>query len=265
MIRGLDISHHQRPELFDWDAVAKNYGFVIARASYGAKTRDRNFVQFANRAWNHKIPFGAYHFYRQIHTVTEQLALFYEQLRQAPSEGMLVPTLDMEENSINGDGRPRPKHFSDSCRAIAEDFVDHFGGCILYYSSYFPEYLKGHTEWMKDEHYVHWLADYNREGGDPRTPYTDTWVLHQPRPHKIPEYDQGRTVIDVDYLHPDADVEGLRTDRVGFEIDKDARDGEAGTTERPGGALPDDFDDGISAAHEGAQLLADGLAKLKRS
>jgi hypothetical protein len=112
---------------------------------------------------------------------------------------------------------------------------------------------------MKEDGYCHWLADYNRSPGKPRAPYTAKWHLHQPRPSKMAEYLGGQAVVDQDYVNPDVQLEDLRilTSVSTVGVDPEA--------ERPGGAHPDDLIDGVKAAYQGAQMLAEGLGRMEKA
>lgn len=246
MIEGFDVSKWQSPEKWNWEALKRRgIKFIVARASYGKGTADPTFVRYAELARQHEIAFGAYHFYRQIHSVEQQLAVFDKQLELIgglkPFE--LFPVLDMEENSANGDGRPKPEIFSGACYRIANTLRERYGGVILYYSSYFPEYLRVNktpdywTANFKDQsNFRHWLADYNRDPGKPRTPYTDKWHLHQPKPRAVPEYANGSTVVDYDAMNPNVTIEQILIKQECEDVSVDAKMGEDDTTGRPGGA-----------------------------
>jgi GH25 family lysozyme M1 (1,4-beta-N-acetylmuramidase) len=271
MIEGFDVSKYQNPEKWDWAGLKRRgVKFMVARASYGMNTADQHFARYAELIRANGIAFGAYLFYRQVHSVETQLAVFEQQIEAIGGlqPGDLFPVLDMEENSANGDGQPKPKIFGDACSTIASIWRQRYGGTILYYSSYFPEYLgvnKPGDYWTiafrKQGNYFHWLADYNREPGKPRTPYTDEMHLHQPKPRRVPEYANGSADVDYDVARPDlTDIEDLliKTDDSGVSID--AEQGEDGTTDRPGGA---DLREGIDLIKQGIKSIADGLARLE--
>lgn len=258
MIRGYDVSHHQDPKKWDWELKDK---FMIARASYGKGTPDKNFVEFAQLIRDNGLVFGAYHFYRQVHSVEEQLALFDRQLDLVDGlqSGDLYPVLDMEHNGVHGDGAPKATLFSESCRRIAEAWRYEYGGCILYYSSYFPEWLR-RPAWMKEDGYYHWLADYNRDAGNPRTPYTDQWHMHQFKPQPTRWYNNGIGVIDQNVVNPAVNFDELRIkDTLEESVTEDAVEGELDTDGRPGGAL---HDDGLRLIREGVELVQQGLDRL---
>lgn len=271
MLVGIDVSHHQVPRKFLWSQMSGQLGFLVARASYGKGTKDRAFADFATYARENGLVFGAYHFYRQIHSVEEQLALFEQQLMLAGGlrEGDLYPVLDMEENHVNGDGTPKPEIFSSACLRFAEAMIDKYGGVILYYSSYFPEYLKSHKDWIKTlPNTYHWLADYRGSAGltppgQPRTPYSPTWHLHQYMPKPTPLYpvvvNGKQAPVDHNVLNP---VFALAALCIGGErpaLSADARSGERDTDERPGGAFWNDYGDAMELLREGAEKTLEGI------
>lgn len=272
MIKGIDISHHQLPGTINWTAAADQIDFVIARASYGAGTpgepSDRHFTEHIERARAVGLKIGAYHFYRQIHGVEEQLANFDRQLRTIGGlqHGDILPVLDMEDNR-KFDGYPKAQLFSEACLRIATAMIEEYGGVILYYSSYFPEYLKSHKTWMRSLPQIkHWLADYNRSAGQPRTPYSPTWHLHQYKPEPAPFYSGGN--IDQNVLNPVFSLDDLLIKPLDAAVTNggasdEAHRGEYDTSERPGGALDEDHVvEGLALATEGAQKLADGLKRM---
>lgn len=272
MIRGLDVSHHQDPKLFDWAALrASGVEFMVARAAYG-KTLDRQFVAFAERVRSNGIKFGAYLFYRQTQTVEEQLAAFNKQLELIGGlkTGDMFPVLDMEDNAANGDGQVNPVLFSNSCFSIANSWREQYGGAILYYSSYFPQKLTANAMWRNTPGFYHWLADYGTSAhptppGQPRNPYTPVWHLHQPLPSKDPAYVGGSVVVDHDVANPTLnEISSLLIgdQNVGEPIDV------ADIYDRPGVLFVDEFDAGIELMKEGTQKMLEGLtilSNIKRS
>lgn len=273
----VDVSHHQTPAWLDVPALARRGVLgVICRATYGKGTADRDFVEFSKRVRGEGMAFGAYLFYRQVHTVEEQLALWDRQLELVGGlqPGDFLPVLDMEENKRNGDGLPNSKLFGEACQRIAEGWLAQYGGVILYYSSYFPEYLKAYGQWMQSTPDLkHWLADYGTKTkasvpGKPRTPYTKLWHLHQYAgdhpPGRIPEYANGTQNIDLNALNPTVAFDELLI-RSPDEVSDEAREGEEGTDARPGGADREDVADGVRDVQDGVVSILRGLEKLRRA
>lgn len=275
MIAGYDVSSWQDPEKWDWPALALGDKFVIARACYGTKP-DRAFARYAALCREHGICFGAYLFYRQTQTVTDQFAVWNRQLAAIGGlrEGDLLPTLDMEENRRNGDGRPNPARFGAACREIAEALRAEHGGAVLYYSSFFPDYLGApktyaHVSWMRESGYYHWLADYGSKTGptplgQPRTPYTAVWHLHQAKARPVPEYAGGGADVDANALNPKKAIADLLI-QPAPELSEDAVLGEEGTTERPGGCDDEERDRGIALVSEGLDRIREGLDALEKA
>lgn len=226
MIAGFDVSKWQDPGRWDWKQLGELSSkleetkgrklIFVARATYGARKLDERFAQYAKLVRENGLLFGAYHFYRQVHTVDEQLRNWDKAMELIGDSrpGELFPVLDMEDNSVNGDGRVRKKLWNKACEEIGQTWVDRYGRCILYYSSYFPDLLDAYRDdpdwmWMRDPQYIHWLADYSAETGNPRTPYTNEWHLHQARPKSVPYYAKGKSPVDCNYAAPDLCVDEL--------------------------------------------------------
>lgn len=259
MPQGLDLSHHQQPDKFDWAALkAAGYKFLVCRASYGKGTADRNFTRFAELARLHGFTFGTYLFYRQVHSVEDQLALFDSQIAKIGGlkPGDLFPALDMEDNSANGDGKPNAAVFNSACLKIADSWRHRYGGAILYYSSFFPSYLgadKG--AWRNTPGFFHWLADYSKPAGEPRHPDTPAWHLHQPQPRTIPEYAGGKAPVDYDVTNPTVQLVTLT-----IPESEPATKDETDPSTRPGGA---DVEQAVEKIGAGTELIAEGLDKMR--
>lgn len=97
-VHGIDISHHQ-PSI-DWDKVCavrlhgEPISFVFAKCSEGRSKTDETYRRNKKAAHQHKIKFGAYHFFVPGIPTHEQAQNF---IRHADlCEGDLVPVLDVE-------------------------------------------------------------------------------------------------------------------------------------------------------------------------
>lgn len=247
MVDLIDVSSWQDPAKFDWAALAAREApvrAVVARATYGTKL-DPDFKKFCEAIRGNGHHFGAYLFYRQTQTVRDQLAAFARQLDLVGGlmMGDLLPVLDMEHNARNGDGEPRAAQFSDDCRQVAGSLSADYGGCILYFSSYFPSYLRRgdarRALWMND--YPAWLADYGdkthpRSPGAPRTPYTPKWALHQyTGKGRIPEYASGGEDLDLNVINPSVDWDELLIGNLP-ELEQEAVELEHEVNARSGGS-----------------------------
>lgn len=236
--QAIDVSKWQDPSKFDWDGLTEYSEqlrqttghplILIARATYGANMRDERFAQYATISRSRKFIFGAYHFYRQTHSVEAQMAAWNQQMDaiEGLQSGDLFPVLDMEDNRTNGDGRVKKKLWNRACDEIGDALKEEYGGCILYYSSFFPDMLDAHKKdanwrWMQEEGYHHWLADYSRPDGQPRNPYTPTWALHQSKPSPMPFYNRGQSPIDKNFANPDFDLSKLQIGTVDEPTDDD--------------------------------------------
>jgi len=273
MAFGFDFSAWQHPDSWDWPGVSASASLMIGRASYGRGTKDKYFQTYAQRVRDTGKPFGAYHFYRQKQSWQEQLDVYMGQLGSVSyGAGDLFPALDLENNVSNGDGNPLKSKFNVDARLIAEALRSEFGGCILYMSAYFPEWMgakagggdSGDWKWILEDGYFNWLADYNRAGGNPRCPYTPDWVLHQAKPAKHALYAKASTVVDHDYVRDGVDVASLLIPEQETP-GGDTTEGDEHTNERPGGALPTDWEDAWGMIREGAAMIAEGAVLMERA
>lgn len=250
MIKIVDVSHHQDPKLWDWDNFHRSFSGLVARASYGSGTKDRQFLEYAKqaRSMGSACVFGAYHFFRQTQTAKAQFDLFKSQIDAIGGllEENMYPVLDLEDNRTNGDGKVDAKLFNTVGRELCEMMIEEWGGCIIYMSSYFPDSiganikirtLNSNTAWLQYCNW--WLADYGyymssgnarsfvpTEPGKPRSPY-GPWAIHQHKPRPTALYADGKLDVDQNVVNPNFDVDLLRC--AGMDI-----------SFRPGGALPED-------------------------
>jgi lysozyme len=102
MIRGIDISDFQGS--IDWSAVATDpqAKFVFMQATGGTSIVNNNFRTNHDGAKAHAIPFGAYHFFYGRDDGAVQAQHFLSIIDGY--EGDLLPTVDVEEASLNGFG-----------------------------------------------------------------------------------------------------------------------------------------------------------------
>ena len=91
MYKGIDVSHHQHPDLVPWNKV--DFGYI--RATYGVKP-DKYFAAHRERAKKAGVPVGAYHFFRKHKSVELQRASFQDHVNGHKLE--LVNALDIESN-----------------------------------------------------------------------------------------------------------------------------------------------------------------------
>ena len=174
MLRGVDVSHHQRPSLLNYEKLAKTHKFVIARATYGvdADETTADHIRAAQRAG---LTTGLYHFYRPGQSVNEQLDAFVsvaDALGCGP--GWLPPVVDLERHK--SDGEPSKARY-----ASAEDLVEclrtRYGAVMVYTSVGFWGEID-QPDWIKDE--LLWVAHWGATR--PSTPFGMPWALWQ---HKV--------------------------------------------------------------------------------
>lgn len=102
MLRGIDVSHHQKPEEIDWLAMrADEVRFAFIRSTYGV-VPDRSFQLHMRKAAKAGIVVGAYHFlrYKSSQSAEAQAEAFLEAIQPVADmqSVMLPPVLDLEEN-----------------------------------------------------------------------------------------------------------------------------------------------------------------------
>lgn len=169
---GLDISHYQRKEDITWDSLYIANGaipleFIILRATMGNSSKDKNFDYFWQKAQEHQLIRGAYHFYRPDEDPIKQAESYLKivDLR----EGDLRPVLDIEK-------LPRRKSQEQYLKDIQTwlDIVEKTYGkkpIIYTYYHFYKDFLRG-----RFDDYPLWLANYN----DVLAPsYEDKWKIWQ--------------------------------------------------------------------------------------
>jgi lysozyme len=94
-ILGIDVSNHNPP--IDWSIAAKTkkVTFAFAKASEGATWKDSDYATNWDGMKKAGIIRGAYHFFRPIKSVDEQVANFLDMVGEL-SPGDLPPVLDLE-------------------------------------------------------------------------------------------------------------------------------------------------------------------------
>lgn len=163
-LRGIDWSHHQKPELADYATIAAQVQFAILRATYGI-TPDRETARhvrgFRHEAISHGL--GLYHFLRPDQPVQDQLEAFERvALSVALAPGDIVPTIDVERYpEIVGRVVRRwievQPGWSDPLLELAAAFRERWGACLIYLSPSDwvrlgkPSELLAHLLWI-----AHW-------------------------------------------------------------------------------------------------------------
>jgi peptidoglycan hydrolase-like protein with peptidoglycan-binding domain len=158
IVSGIDISHFQPVARFDWDRIAVDHRFMIARAVYGRR-RDETFAGHVAGARAAGLAVGAYVFFRQGQRWEEQ----FDALRAAiDAAGMragdLVPAVDLESNPFDG---PLDKDAHNSGgRKLTEAIAERWGGALVYLAP--GHWLQlGRPAWITEHHVwtAHWGVD----------------------------------------------------------------------------------------------------------
>lgn len=96
VIKGMDVSHYQGD--VSWRAITENSDvkFVYIKATEGSTYTDPNFAQNWKGASSNGIAVGAYHYYLQTSTGTDQANNFIDVVPK--KKGALPPAIDIETN-----------------------------------------------------------------------------------------------------------------------------------------------------------------------
>jgi GH25 family lysozyme M1 (1,4-beta-N-acetylmuramidase) len=180
--KGLDISHHQKPESLDWFVLAREHAFVFVRATYGTRL-DQLFRTHTKNAMNAGMRVGGYHFFRQTQDPVRQTEEFLKELAVAGCDASwLPPVIDIEENK-EFDGPMDPKKYIDGCKTMLDAVLSTYGKCVLYVTQADWRRL-GNPKWLEDPNVLLWVAHWNVAA--PATPLNMPWHFWQHVVSKIP-------------------------------------------------------------------------------
>jgi GH25 family lysozyme M1 (1,4-beta-N-acetylmuramidase) len=156
---GVDVSRWQDPAKVPWAAWKDRIDFAFARASYGAEVADKTAVPHLQNARAIGVKVGLYHFFRDVHTVANQLNLFQtiaSMCHLAP--GDIVPAVDLESDSYAK--RNATPAWSEPARELVDELRKIYGECIVYINS--GDFaLLGHPAWVLDRPL--WIARYTAD------------------------------------------------------------------------------------------------------
>jgi GH25 family lysozyme M1 (1,4-beta-N-acetylmuramidase) len=169
---GVDISHHQKPGNIDYDKMAAEHDFLIARASYGVR-RDKTFEEHFKKAKEAGMIVGGYHFFRQQQDWQKQLKTFLGELTSVGlGPGDILPVVDLEENQ-KYDGPLSPDHHNEYGRKLIEKLKEEYGDVYVYLAPHYYVNI-GKPEWLLE--YPWWIAHYTSKDA-PTCPWKqwDIW------------------------------------------------------------------------------------------
>ncbi len=153
ILRGVDVSHHQKK--IEWDSVATKepIDFAFVKATEGGDFVDSLFCYNWDELKRLGIRRGAYHFFRAYGCGDEQAAHFLSQVEMMP--GDLAPVLDIE---ILDD--IAPEIMLQEAKIWLEVVERQLGVKPIIYSNqhFYERYLSGHLD-----HYPLWIARYSEE------------------------------------------------------------------------------------------------------
>ncbi|WP_260200705.1 glycoside hydrolase family 25 protein [Cruoricaptor ignavus] len=154
---GIDISHYQRKEDIKWDSLSIGSGsipirFIILRSTMGNHSADRHFPEYWQKAKQHNLIRGAYHFYRPDEDPVLQANNFLAKVNL--ETGDLPPVLDIEKPPLRKTKTQLIQDLKIWCR-IMEDAYGRKPIIYTYYHFY-KDNLRGEFD-----DYPLWLANYN--------------------------------------------------------------------------------------------------------
>lgn len=153
ILRGVDVSHHQK--VIEWDSVVtkESVDFAFVKATEGHDFVDSLFCQNWEDLKRLGIRRGAYHFFRAYGCGDEQASFFLSHVDM--QSGDLAPVLDIERL----DGIP-PEIMVAEARIWLEIVENHLGVKPIIYSNqhFYESYLAGHFE-----DFPLWIARYSSE------------------------------------------------------------------------------------------------------
>src|SRR5262245_40291778 len=139
---GVDVSNHQGD--IDWPVLARtDIAFAYIKASEGGDFRDRRFRVNWDRTREAGLPRGAYHFFTQCRSGTDQAKNFIGLVPREPSA--LPPLLDVEHMGPCDSG-PQVTNLVEEIATALKMLEGHYGRRPLLYvtSEFDAAYLQGH-------------------------------------------------------------------------------------------------------------------------
>lgn len=106
--KGIDLSHHNKLTSSDWEQLeSRNIKFVYLKVSEGASYKDPMRFKHYNRAVQHGMHVGTYHFFRDNVSAKSQFANFEK--AQSNMSLSLLPCIDYERAGFKKDFKIRIK------------------------------------------------------------------------------------------------------------------------------------------------------------
>jgi lysozyme len=128
---GVDLSRHQNPTAIPWADWKGRIDFAFARASYGAGFADKAAPAHLKNARAIGVKVGLYHFFRDLHTVSDQFNVFQTMASTCQlGTGDIVPALDLESDSFSK--RNATPAWSEPARQLTQLLIGIYGECIIY-------------------------------------------------------------------------------------------------------------------------------------
>lgn len=131
---GIDISHHNKLNDEDWKELInkKNIKFVYIKASEGKNFKDPNFKINYDKARQHKLLIGAYHFYNDGISPKDQFNNFISITKKYKLD--LIPVIDFEKNGFKNKYKKYDR--LENLRQLISLFYDYYNVYPIIYSDY---------------------------------------------------------------------------------------------------------------------------------
>lgn len=156
---GVDISRFQSDTAIPWASWQGRVEFVFARACYGATVGDKTAGDHLRSARAIGAKVGLYHFFRDVHSVRDQLNTFQAIASACHlGPGDIVPALDLESDSYAK--RNATPAWSDPARELVEALRNIYSECIVYINA--GDFaLLGRPAWALERPL--WIARYTAD------------------------------------------------------------------------------------------------------
>lgn len=127
---GIDVSHWQGEIDFDSFIKDDNSDFLIAKASEGKNTKDKNFARYMDKCKEYSILRGAYHYVRGDSRWYEQTNNFLSCVMEFPAD--ILMALDVEDKTLIEKGELYTRKLVDD---MVQEIHDQTGAYPLIYVS----------------------------------------------------------------------------------------------------------------------------------
>ena len=149
----LDASHHQ--DMIDFERVAQSpLKWIFLKATEGSTHVDPKFLEYARDAKAAGMKVGAYHFFTERSSATEQAAHYLNTIKSVDID--LVPVVDVEVCKS-------PEHLSDSLRVFLACVEAEYGCNPMIYTN--EAFFRDNLQAFGESNPL-WIAKYSKDAPD---------------------------------------------------------------------------------------------------